>query len=25
MRYFIRFHQLRHPLELGAAEVNAFL
>ena len=25
IRYFIRFHQLRHPLELGAAEVNAFL
>ncbi|MDH0960422.1 hypothetical protein N5E99_12280 [Pseudomonas chengduensis] len=21
----MRFHQLRHPLELGAAEVNAFL
>jgi integron integrase len=25
IRYFIRFHQLRHPLEMGAAEVNAFL
>lgn len=25
IRYFIRFHQLRHPLELGAVEVNAFL
>lgn len=25
IRYFIRFHQLRHPLELGPAEVNAFL
>lgn len=25
IRYFIRFHQLRHPLELGAAEVNSFL
>ncbi|MBL4834334.1 MAG: integron integrase [Pseudomonas sp.] len=25
IRYFIRFHQLRHPLDLGPAEVNAFL
>lgn len=25
IRYFIRFHQLRHPLEMGAVEVNAFL
>ena len=25
IRYFIRFHQLRHPLEMGAGEVNAFL
>jgi hypothetical protein len=25
IRYFIRFHQLRHPLEMGALEVNAFL
>ncbi|MFT0632824.1 phage integrase N-terminal SAM-like domain-containing protein [Pseudomonas sihuiensis] len=25
IRYFIRFHQLRQPLELDAAEVNAFL
>ncbi|MFN9525349.1 MAG: phage integrase N-terminal SAM-like domain-containing protein [Pseudomonadaceae bacterium] len=25
IRYFIRFHQLHHPSELGAAEVNAFL
>jgi Phage integrase, N-terminal SAM-like domain len=25
IRYFIRLHQLRHPLELGPAEVNAFL
>ncbi|GGD10648.1 integron integrase [Halopseudomonas salina] len=25
IRYFIRFHQMRHPLELGPAEVNAFL
>ena len=25
IRYFIRFHQLRHPLELGGADVNAFL
>jgi len=25
IRYFIRFHQLRHPLELDAVEVNAFL
>ena len=22
---FVRFHQLRHPLEMGAAEINAFL
>lgn len=22
---FIRFHRLRHPLEMGAAEINAFL
>ena len=25
IRYFIRFHKLRHPLEMGATEVNAFL
>jgi hypothetical protein len=25
IRYFIRFHQLRHPLELGGADVDAFL
>lgn len=25
IRYCIRFHQMRHPLELGPAEVNAFL
>ena len=25
IRYFIRFHQLRHPIDLGPAEVNAFL
>lgn len=25
IRYFIRFHQMRHPLELGPQEVNAFL
>ncbi|MGB3597081.1 MAG: integron integrase [Pseudomonas neustonica] len=25
IRYFIRFNKLRHPLELGPAEVNAFL
>ena len=25
IRYFIRFHQMRHPLELGPFEVNAFL
>lgn len=25
IRYFIRFHRLRHPLEMGAVEVNAFL
>lgn len=25
IRYFIRFYKLRHPLELGEAEVNAFL
>ncbi|HDY97947.1 MAG TPA: integron integrase [Pseudomonas sabulinigri] len=25
IRYFIRFHKMRHPLELGPAEVNAFL
>ena len=25
IRYFIRFHQLRHSLELGAAEVRTFL
>lgn len=24
IRYFIRFHQMRHPLELGPQEVNAF-
>lgn len=25
LRNFIRFHKLRHQLELGTAEVNAFL
>lgn len=25
IRYFIRFHQMRHPLDLGPSEVNAFL
>lgn len=25
IRYFIRFHKLRHPAEMGAVEVNAFL
>lgn len=25
IRYFIRFHKLRHPMEMGAVEVNAFL
>lgn len=25
IRYFIRFNQMRHPLELGPTEVNAFL
>jgi len=25
LRRFLRFHQLRHPRELGSAEVNAFL
>lgn len=25
IRYFIRFHGMRHPVELGASEVNAFL
>ncbi|WP_434458181.1 integron integrase [Stutzerimonas urumqiensis] len=25
IRYFIRFHGMRHPRELGCAEVNAFL
>lgn len=25
IRYFIRFNQMRHPLELGPQEVNAFL
>ncbi|WP_120993511.1 integron integrase [Stutzerimonas urumqiensis] len=25
IRYFIRFHGMRHPQELGCAEVNAFL
>lgn len=25
IRYFIRFHHMRHPTELGPAEVNAFL
>ena len=24
-RWFIRFHGLRHPAEMGAAEVNTFL
>lgn len=25
IRYYIRFHKLRHPLEMGAVEVNVFL
>lgn len=25
IRYFIRFHKMRHPLEMGPSEVNAFL
>ena len=25
LRRFLRFHQLRHPREMGSAEVNAFL
>ncbi|WP_245195841.1 phage integrase N-terminal SAM-like domain-containing protein [Aeromonas sanarellii] len=25
IRNFIRFHQLRHPQELGSVEVNAYL
>ena len=25
IRYFIRFHRMRHPREMGALEVNAFL
>lgn len=25
IRYFIRFHRLRHPMEMGAMEVSAFL
>lgn len=25
IRYFIRFHGMRHPLELGSSDVNAFL
>src|SRR5512147_1938420 len=25
IRYFIRFHRMRHPSEMGAAEVTAFL
>lgn len=25
IRYFIRFHGMRHPLELGTSDVNAFL
>jgi hypothetical protein len=25
IRYFIRFHHMRHPSEMGAAEVTAFL
>lgn len=25
IRYFIRFHKLRHPKEMGAPEINQFL
>ncbi|WP_339805399.1 site-specific integrase [uncultured Marinobacter sp.] len=25
IRYFIRFHQMRHPRDMGPPEVNAFL
>nr|WP_276508985.1 site-specific integrase [Neptunomonas concharum] len=25
IRYFIRFHQLKHPNQMGACEVRAFL
>lgn len=25
IRYFLRFHKMRHPLEMGPSEVNAFL
>ena len=25
IRYFLRYHQMRHPLEMGPAEVSAFL
>ena len=25
LRRFLRFHQLRHPREMGSAEINAFL
>lgn len=25
IRFYLRFHQLRHPLEMGPAEVNRFL
>lgn len=25
IRYFIRFHQMRHPRDMGSPEVNAFL
>ncbi|MEB3242015.1 MAG: phage integrase N-terminal SAM-like domain-containing protein [Cyanobacteriota bacterium] len=25
LRRFLRFHRLRHPREMGSAEVNAFL
>lgn len=25
IRYFIRFHSLRHPMKMGAAKVKAFL
>ena len=25
IRFYLRFHQMRHPLELGPSEVNQFL
>ena len=25
IRYFLRYHRMRHPLEMGPAEVNEFL